>query len=165
MFTLEQHLVVIISSLKPLQKRTIPNSHTSNSFIKEDIKPSDLPWLLFHAEHASCFFPSVPLIWRNYIIMTEELFPLQPDIAKTGQETGLEFPSWLLQEPVKLQGQQSAHVEPCLHTPFVFEPVTIVLCQLSSCWALEKPSWISHITVTPSGTTSSGSAVDQEHSY
>lgn len=62
-----------------------------------------------------------------------------------------------------LQGQQSPGVRALpAHSLVVFEPVTIVPALLML--SIEKPSSISHITVTPSGTTSSGSAVDQEHS-
>lgn len=165
MFTLEQHMVIIISSLKPLQKRTIPNSYTSNSFIKEYVKLSDLPQLLLHAVHASCFFSICPSNWRNYIIMTVKSFSHFSQIQQmTGQATGLEFHR--VTSPRARCASRTA--EPSCWSPACPDPLCLSLwplCQLSSRWALEKPSWISHITVTVPGTTSSGSAVDQEHSY
>lgn len=111
LFTLEQHMVIIISSLKPLQKKAIPNSHTSNSFTKEYIKLSDLPQLLFHAVHTSCFFQSAPLINEITLSWLWRTFPTSARCSKClGKEQCLNSTGWLLQEADMLQGQQSAGV-------------------------------------------------------
>lgn len=110
-FTLEKHMLVIISSLKPLQQGAIPNSYTSNSFIKEYIKQSDLPWLLFHAVHTWYFFQSAPLIKAITLSWLSRTFPTSARYSKwLGKQQCLNSTGWLLQEPDMLQGQQSPPV-------------------------------------------------------
>lgn len=162
-------MVIITSSLKPLQKRTIPNSHTSNSFIKECIKLSALPRPLVHAVHLSCSFQSAPLIKEVTLSRLWRTFPTSARYSKwPGKQQCLNCTGWLLQESDMLQGQHSPRARALPAHTFCANTLCLslgLLCQLSSCWALEKPSLLSHITVTPSGTISSGSAADQERSY
>lgn len=119
-FTLEQHMVTIISSLKPLQKRTIPNSHTSNAFIKEYIKPLDLPQLLFHAVHTSCSFQSAPLIKEITLSWLRRTFPFQPDIANDQTSNSASVPQAdFSRSQICFRDSRVVVLEPSLHTPFV----------------------------------------------